>query len=95
MAGGAPIGENEPYPDAGSPSSSTSSSSGGNPDPSSSSSSGSSSGGATSNEGPVNLRSGKGNNGCSVGAVGRPGGGLLAMAMAFAITLVRKRRAVR
>ena len=92
LAGGAPIGENEPYPttaDAGSTAPGPSAT--GTP-PSSSSSGGGT--GTNPASGPVNLHSGAGT-GCSVGAVAPRDLGFLVMGISVAITLLRRRRTVR
>lgn len=66
MAGGAPITENEPYPEGGAPAASPDAGTG-SPDPTSSSSSGGTQTAPGSGDEPVNLRAGAGQ-GCSAGA---------------------------
>ena len=105
MAGGAPITEGEPYPDAGSGSSSggatgsssgTPAGSGSGAASSSGASPGSGSGGAApeGNEMPVNLHAGQGS-GCSAagGGGGAAGAGLMLLIMSGVATLARRRAA--
>jgi V8-like Glu-specific endopeptidase len=91
MAGGAPITENEPYPEAGA---GAAPSEAGTGSPAPTGTTGTTSGGGTDpapgvSDAPVNLHAGQGA-GCSMGGVGSSGPGLVVFAM-LGLVLVRRR----
>jgi len=87
MAGGAPVTENEPYPEAGAP---VASPDAGSPGPTSSSSSGGMQPDPGNPDGPVNLRSGAGQ-GCSAGASPAPTGAALLLGVMLVFASARRR----
>jgi V8-like Glu-specific endopeptidase len=95
MAGGAPITENEPYPDAGAGPAPTGSASG-PPAPSGTGTTGTGPEPARGNGAPVNLRAGQGS-GCSLaGLAGQASSGAsLMLVVMLALAIVARRRAAR